>query len=505
MDNRIRYAPLQAKTCSAMDAAAFIHNGDVVGISGFTGSGYPKAIPKAIAQKKMAHEKQGKAFTIDLISGASTGEQCDGVLAQANAVRFRAPFNTDKTMRQSINSGETQYFDTHIGQVSQRAFCHQYGHFNVAIIEAALITKEGHIIPTSSVGNSQTFLELADKVIIEINKNVPTDIEGLHDIYLDGNTPFPPYDIIPLTKADQRIGDNYLKVDPKKIIAIVQTCDNDRNTPFTPANDVSRAIAGHLMDFFAHEVRLKRLPKSLLPLQSGAGNVANAVMEGLLHGPFDNLVGYSEVIQDGMLAMLESGKMHMASATAFSLSPQANEKIYKNIDFFKSKIILRPQAVSNSPEIIHRLGCIAMNGMVEADIYGNVNSTCVLGSKMINGLGGSGDFARNAFLSIFLSPSTAKEGRISSIVPMVPHVDHSMHDSDIFVTEQGIADLRGLSPVQRAKTIINNCVHPAYKEQIKEYVQDSMKYCAGKYTPQDLRKALSWHERLQYQGTMKEN
>jgi Acetyl-CoA hydrolase/transferase C-terminal domain len=64
----------------------------------------------------------------------------------------------------------------------------------------------------------------------------------------------------------------------------------------------------------------------------------------------------------------------------------------------------------------------------------------------MNGFGGSGDFARNAYLSIFIVPSTAKGGSISTIVPMVTHVDHIEHDVQIIVTEHGLADLRGSSP-----------------------------------------------------------
>ena len=164
------------------------------------------------------------------------------------------------------------------------------------------------------------------------------------------------------------------------------------------------------MDFFDHEVRHGRLPPSLLPLQSGVGNIANAVLEGLNTGRFKNLTGFSEVIQDGMLSMLESGRMTVASASSFSLSPEAAQRMNDNAAFFRQKIVLRQQEVSNSPELIRRLGVIAMNGMIEADIYGNVNSTCVMGSRIQNGIGGSGDFARHAYLSLFVSPSTAMGG-----------------------------------------------------------------------------------------------
>jgi hypothetical protein len=66
-----------------------------------------------------------------------------------------------------------------------------------------------------------------------------------------------------------------------------------------------------------------------------------------------------------------------------------------NVDFYRERIILRPQEISNHPEVVRRLGCIAMNGMIETDIYSNINSTHIAGSRIMNGIGGSGDFARN--------------------------------------------------------------------------------------------------------------
>ena len=98
------------------------------------------------------------------------------------------------------------------------------------------------------------------------------------------------------------------------------------------------------------------------------------------------------------------------------------DKLHRNIEAYKKKIILRPQN-SNHPELIRRLGLIAINAAVEVDIYGNVNSTHVLGTHMINGIGGSADFARNARLTVFVTKSVAKGGRISTVVPFVTHVD----------------------------------------------------------------------------------
>ncbi|HYG67378.1 MAG TPA: acetyl-CoA hydrolase/transferase C-terminal domain-containing protein, partial [Anaeromyxobacteraceae bacterium] len=273
--------------------------------------------------------------------------------------------------------------------------------------------------------------------------------------------------------------------------------------PFSPPDPDSKRIAGHILDFLAHEVKKGRVPENLLPLQSGVGNIANAVLNGLNDGPFENLTSYTEVIQDGMVALMKSGKLRVASATAFSLSPEAMDDVNRNLEDYRTRIILRPQDISNHPGVIRRLGCLSMNGMIEADMYGNVNSTHVMGTRIQNGIGGSGDFARNAFISFFMTPSVAKGGTISCIVPMVSHTDHTEHDVQVIVTEQGLADLRGLSPRNRAKQIIEKCSHPDFRPALREYYRRALELSPGKHTPHLLEEAFAWHTRYLRTGTMK--
>jgi succinyl-CoA:acetate CoA-transferase len=323
----------------------------------------------------------------------------------------------------------------------------------------------------------------------------------MHDIYY-GMQPAPNRQPIPLTHTGQRIGTPYLHVPIEKVAAVVLTDSPDRNSSFKAPDITSRLIAGHILDFLGWEVKKGRVPPSLLPLQSGVGNIANAVLFGLLEAQFENLTAYTEVIQDGMIELLRSGKLTCASATAFSLSPEVMEKVNSEMANYRERIILRPQEISNHPEIIRRLGVIGMNGMIEADIYGNVNSTHVMGSRIQNGIGGSGDFARNGYLSIFMAPSTAQKGAITTIVPMVSHVDHTEHDVDVVVTEQGLADLRGLSPRQRAKVIIEKCAHPDYRSLLRDYQDRAERLSFGKHTPHLLMESLSWHERYVRSGRM---
>ncbi|WP_201798943.1 acetyl-CoA hydrolase/transferase family protein [Caenibius tardaugens] len=493
---------LYSRVMSAEDAAALIDDGTTVGMSGFTGAGYPKAVPVALAERINAEHDAGNPFQVRVWTGASTGPELDGALARANGIEFRLPYNSDPVAREKINRGEMAYFDMHLSQVAPMAWQGFLGPLDTAVIEVTGITASGDLIPSSSVGNNKTWLERAKRVILEVNSWQNPALEGMHDIYY--GTHLPPHRVpIPLVRADDRIGQPLFQCDPEKIAAIVLTDIPDRNLPFTAPDAAAGAIAGHLLAFFEHEVAMGRMPPALLPLQSGVGNIANAVLTGLIDSRFEGMTSFTEVIQDGMLDLLDSGKLLMASATSFSLSPDAAARVNADMGRYRERMILRPQEISNHPELIRRLGCIAMNGLIEADIYGNVNSTHVMGSRIQNGIGGSGDFARNAFVSIFMTPSTAKGGAISAIVPQVSHVDHITQDVQIIVTEQGLADLRGLAPKQRAALIIEKCAHPDFRPMLEDYYARALVSSYGKHAPSLLTEALSWHQRYIDTGSMR--
>jgi succinyl-CoA:acetate CoA-transferase len=499
--SRLGSMALSAKVMSADEAAALIAPGDNVGMSGFTGAGYPKDVPGALVRRVTEATARGKKFSVSVWTGASTAPDLDGALAAVDGIDLRMPYQSDPVSRAKINAGAMDYLDLHLSHVAQMVWEGFFGHLDVALVEVAGITADGALIPSSSVGNNKTWIDQADKVILEVNSWQPAELEGMHDIYY--GTALPPHrkPIQILAPAD-RIGVPYLNCPPEKIVAVVPTHSPDRNSPFKPPDRDSTLIASHVLDFLTHEVKEGRLPPTLLPLQSGVGNIANAVLAGLDEGPFRPVTAYTEVIQDGMLQLLRSGTLSFASATAFSLSDEGIAELLANISDYRERIVLRPQEISNHPEVIRRLGCLAMNGMIEADIYGNVNSTHVMGSSIQNGIGGSGDFARNAYIAMFLTPSTAKAGAISCIVPMVSHVDHTEHDVHVIVSEQGVADLRGLAPRRRAQRIIDHCAHPDYRPALQDYYDRAMASRSGKHTPHLLAEALSWHVRYLDEGTM---
>lgn len=500
--SRVTCPEVSSRIMTAEEAVQFIRPGDNVGMSGFTGAGYPKAVPAALAARARAAHDAGEDFRIGLWTGASTAPQADGVLAEAHAISTRLPYNSDPTLRRQINAGEVDYVDAHLSHSAQQMWFGFYGPLDVAVIEVTAILPDGLLVPGSSVGNNKTWLDQADKVILEVNHWQPRELEGFHDIY--SGTALPPHRRpLTLTEPMQRIGEPYLKVDPAKVVAVVETREPDAGAAFSAPDEVSRAIAGHALDFLRAEVSAGRMPPELLPLQSGVGNVANAVCQGLDDSEFTNLVAYTEVLQDGMLSLLDSGTLRAASTASFGLSREGMERFHAGIDGYKGRILMRSEEISNHPEVIRRLGVLAMNGMIEADIYGNVNSTHVMGSSVMNGIGGSGDFARNAYLNFFLTPSTAKDGAISTIVPMVSHVDHTEHDVHVIVTEYGLADLRGLSPRGRAERIIENCAHPDFRPRLRDYLDRAFAARpTARHTPHLLDEALSWHQRYLDTGRM---
>jgi len=498
---RIFDPSLRNLVMTADEAAALIPHKANVGMSGFTGAGYPKDVPAALARRILDAHEHGKQFRIGVWTGASTAPELDGALAKADGIELRLPYQSDPACRERINAGQMEYIDIHLSHVAQFVWFGHLGHLDVAVVEVAAVLDGGRLVPSTSIGNNKTWLDQADKIILEVNGRHSLNLEGMHDVYY--GTRLPPHrKPIPLLHPGDRIGSPYLLCDPAKIVAIVETDQPDRNTTFTAPDQNSRLIAGHIIEFLHHEVKKGRLPAELLPLQSGVGNVANAVFAGLQDSPFEGLTAYTEVLQDGMLDLVASGKLTFASATALSLSHGAAARFDAGIDEFRKRIVLRPQEISNHPEVIRRLGVIAMNGMIEADMYGNVNSTHVMGSSMMNGIGGSGDFARNGYLSFFMTPSVAKGGAISCIVPMVSHVDHTEHDVQVIVTEQGLADLRGLAPRRRARHIIERCAHPSFRPALEDYLERATRHAPGRHTPHLLDQSLSWHTNYLRHGRM---
>lgn len=483
---------------TADEAAALIHDGDILGFSGFTPAGAAKAIPRALAARARGEHTAGRPFKVGVITGASTGPSLDGQLARADAVLFRTPYQADPDLRKRINAGEVQFFDMHLSMLPQAVRYGFLGKMKYAVVEACDVYPGGEIVLTTSVGASPTFCHTAEKVIVELNRYHSPQLRGLHDIY----EPFDPprRREIPIYTVRDRIGSPVVKVDPSKIVGIVETFQADECGSFEEPGEATLRIGRNVAEFLAAERRRGTIPAEFLPIQSGVGDIANAVLGAMgEHPDIPPFQMYSEVLQDAVFKLINSGKLTFASTTAVTVSPQMAVEFVSNLDFYRSKIVLRPQEISNHPEIVRRLGIISINAAIEADIFGNINSTHVLGKSLMNGIGGSGDFTRNAFISIFVCPSLQKGGKISTIVPLVSHADHSEHSVQVIITDQGIADLRGKSPHERAKLITETCAHPDFRDALRAYVERTK----DGQTPQTLSEAFAFHQRFVTTGDMR--
>ena len=483
---------------TAEEAAAQIQHNQTIGFSGFTAAGSPKVIPAALAKRAEAEHAAGRPFQVGVLTGASTGPSLDGALARAEAIRFRTPYQSDPILRQQINAGKVRFVDMHLSQVPQNVRYGFLGPVHWAVIEASDVTRGGGIVLTSAVGGAPTYAAKADKILIELNDWHSPDLLGMHDLFQPSDPPARRE--IPIYDAADRIGSPVMIVDRRKVVGIVKSNQPDETSGFSEPTAETRQIGENVANFLVAEMKAGRIPSTFLPLQSGVGDIANSVLGAIgAHREIPAFQMYTEVLQDSVIGLIEDGRCRFASTCSLTLSAEAMARVVGNLDFFRDRIVLRPQELTNHPEVVRRLGVVSMNTAIEIDLGGNVNSTHVLGRQMMNGIGGSGDFTRNAYVSIFSCPSTAKGGKISTIVPLVAHMDHSEHSVCVVATEQGVADLRGRDPHERAELIINTCAHPDYRPLLREYLRLTEEGRA----PQSLAHSFDMHRAFMSGGDMR--
>jgi succinate CoA transferase len=483
---------------TAEEAAALITDGDTLGFGGFTGAGSAKTIPRALAARAEAEHALGRPFTVRVLTGASTGKSIDGALAAADAISFRAPYQGNPVLRKKINAGQVHFVDMHLSMLPQQVRYGFFGAIDVAIVEAVDVTPGGAIVLSAAVGAANTYLRMAKKVLIEINAHHPQTLLGMHDIFEPKDPPA--RSELHVDHPSDRIGSPVCLVDPRKIAGVVMTSEPDETGSFDPPDAVTERIGQNVTDFLVNEMRAGRVPNSFLPLQSGVGNIANAVLGALGRNPaIPAFEMYTEVLQDSAIALIEAGRLKFASTCALTLSPQTSQHVYDNLNIFRNRILMRPQEISNSPEIARRLGIISMNTAIEVDLGGSVNSSHIMGRQMMNGIGGSGDFTRSAYISIFSCPSTQKGGKISTVVPVVSHMDHSEHSVQVLVTEHGVADLRGKDPIERARLVIDNCAAPEYRDQLNAYLA----FVRAGHEALSFRSSFAMHHKFAEDGDMR--
>ncbi len=492
--NRIRYQKLMDRVSSPEEAATIIKHGMTIAVSGYTPTGYPKVIPGELVKRAAS----GEALNLTLF-GVSVGPEIDRELTKAGIISRRLPFQGNNTLSKAVNERKISYAEAPLGKVPQQLKNGFFGDIDVAVIETLLVTEKGWIVPTTSVGLTPAIIDRAKEIILEINLSCPIELEGLHDIYIPG---MPPYrKPIPLQKVTDRIGEPFIRVDPEKIKHIVISNIPDTIDELKGQTTTIKAITDNLLNFLEQEVAQGRLPEDLLPIQSGLGNLANGIIHGFKQSNFNNLEFYCGILQEAVLDLIDSGKARGASGSGFTPTNHAMRRIIEDPAFYRKNMVIRPVDVSNNAEIINRLGIIALNHGLEVDIYGNTNTSHIMGNKVVNGIGGGTEFAHNASLSVMLLPATGKDKDISAIVPMASHIDIIEHHVDILITDIGIADLRGKDPVEKAKTIIDHCADPLYRQPLKNYLHKAIKVNGG-HQPHILEEGYNWHLKMIKEGRM---
>jgi acyl-CoA hydrolase len=488
LQDRIECKALLDRVVSVEEAVRHVTDGATVAISGFTKSGEPKTFFPALAKHLAQTAPQTR---ITLLSGASLSDDVEGPMAPF--IGKRGPYMSSPASRKLIHTGEMDFADIHLSAFARNLMYGFYGEVDVAVVEVSRIRPNGSVILTSSVGISAEALARAKKVILEVNTAVP-DYTGFHDIVLPPVHPHVGWPL-PLVNVRDRIGTPYIELDLRKVVAVIESRTPDHPVAFKAADETDRRIARNVIDVLLHCRDKYEWSRRLPPIQSGVGNVANAIIGELYDSPFERIRFWTEVFQDGMLKyVMDDRKFECASATAVSFSAEGRQRFGEIFERARDKLTLRPMWLSNSPELISRLFVIAMNTPIEVDIYGHVNSTHIDGSRMVNGLGGSGDFFRNAYLSIVHTPSVRrmKDGRtVSCVMPYVRHIDHTEHDIKCVVTEQGFAFHPGIhSARRRAVDIIDRCAHPHFRPLLHGYLK--MAGTGDEPRPTDLGKLEGW-------------
>ena len=494
---------MEFKKISAAEAAAMIQNGQTIGLSGFTPAGVPKSVPEEISKKAQAEHAEGRPYKVNIFTGASTGQSCDGDMANAQAIGFRAPYTTNPDFRKHVNLNELAYSDLNLSNMATQIRQGYLGDVDWAIIEACAIEKVGskaHIYLTAAGGISPTVCRLAKRgIFVELNAFHERSCMGIHDVYeIEDHPNRTP---IMITKASDRIGKPYVEVDADRIIGVIECDIPDEARSFKDPDPITTQIGQNVADFLLANMKQGLIPPTFLNLQSGVGSGANAVLGALGHCPeVPNFSIYTEVLQDAPVQLMRDGRVLSASACSLTVTNDCLKGIYRDMDFFRDKLVLRPSEISNCPEVIARIGVCSLNTAIEADIYGHINSTKICGTKMMNGIGGSADFTNSAYLSIFTCGSTTKGGAISSIVPFCSHIDHTNHFVDAVITEYGVADLRHKSDMQKAEEIIR-VAHPDYCPLLKDYLRYAEKYSG--HTHHCLSAAFAMHDTFLRKGDMR--
>jgi acyl-CoA hydrolase len=487
--SRVKDVDLLDKVMDAEDAVRkFVAGSKAIAISGMTGTGYPKVVPRAMSEYV---ERAGEKFDVVVYGAGTVGVDLEEYLSRIG-IRRRFPIGASaEVTRKLVNSREFEAYDMWLTEYSRwlrdDVLTRRFGGIDIAIVEATGVTEEGLVLGTS-VDAIPVFIEKARGVIVELSLVKPYML-GLHDIYVPKIN-----EVIPVRSVLDRIGDRVVKIPKSKVMAVVPSTIDDQRGAYSPGGDIDRRVVENIVDFLSKEASEDpNLRTDYVTLQPAAGPIASLLADRIHEIGF-SLSIWGEIASVRWLKTLNENVKAISGSAIYTLpgDERLREEFYENIDEFKDRVVLRPQAISNSPEIISRFYHINVQQAIEVDVYGQVNITYI-GDRFIVGVGGSGDHAKASYITIVALPSITGSG-LPRVVPLVYHVDLVDHDVDIIVTDQGWADLRGLSPLEKARAIIEECAHPSYKDILWDYLETVVKKTG--HRPVDLRKAVEFREKL---------
>ncbi len=222
-------------------------------------------------------------------------------------------------------------------------------------------------------------------------------------------------------------------------------------------------------------------------LQIGIGAVPGEISKLIADSGLKDLGIHSEMAPMGTRQLVENGvvtckykQTHPNKLVmAFTIGDQDLYDFLGNnpmVEFYSASYC------NSIPLLAREKNLVAINGSIEVDLVGTINSESI-GDSMFSGTGGQLDFVIGAYWSeggraINILPSTAKGGTISRIVPYLTEgarVTVPRHYTQYVVTEWGIANLAPLDERERALALID-IAHPKFRDELLQAAKKRLRF-----------------------------
>jgi len=204
-------------------------------------------------------------------------------------------------------------------------------------------------------------------------------------------------------------------------------------------------------------------------VQSGIGSVQQIAMAAAAE--HRDIRIHTGMLTDAVLKPLEDGAISAAPGSVLTGTAIGTAPLYEAAGS-DPRFNFQPVSVTHSVPVLAAIPrLVAVNGGIEVDLFGQLNSEWVNG-RQVASTGGLGNFVRGAQLSaggrsIIAMPATARKGTASRIVLQLdsPTVTLTRADAGYVVTEFGVADLGSADVDQRAERLIAIAA-PAFRDKL---------------------------------------